>query len=324
MSAQQSVLFDAPGPRGRRAIIVGNIVGAIVVAGIAALVLLQLARMGQLTWEKWQPIFTADAWQNFFLPGLVDTLRAAGLAIVGAVLFGLLFGIGRLSVVKPLRWLSSIIVEFFRAVPVLIMMIFFWMLFSAVLRIPDSSFYAVVLALILYNGSVVAELIRSGVHGLPGGQREAGLAVGLTRGQSLRSVEVPQALIAMLPALVSQLVVVLKDSALGAIILYTELLQESRRLGAAYGNILQALFVAAVLFIVMNYLLSRLAELMARRLRGRTAGPVRAGAPSIVAGGAGAAEPTLEVSGVATGLPTWDVEDREDLPDLGDSDRDRR
>lgn len=302
MSAQHTVLFDAPGPRGRRTIVVGNIVGAVVVAGIAALVLLQLARMDQLTWEKWQPVFTADAWENFFFPGLVNTLRAAGLAIVGAIIFGLLFGIGRLSMLTPVRWTSSIVVEFFRAVPVLLMMIFFWMLFSAVLRIPDSSFYAVVLALVLYNGSVVAELIRSGVFGLPSGQREAGLAIGLTRGQSLRSVEVPQALIAMLPALVSQLVVVLKDSALGAIILYNELLQESRRLGSAYGNILQALFVAAVLFIVINYILSRLAEIMARRLRGRTAGQVRATAPSVAAGSTTAPD-DARLAGTATPPP---------------------
>lgn len=289
MSAQQqTVLFDAPGPRGRRTIVVGNVVGAVVVAGIAAYALVLLGREGQLTVEKWQPIFTADAWENFYLPGLVDTLRAAGVAIVGAIVFGLLFGIGRLSSVRLVRWLAGLVVEFFRAVPVLLMMIFFW-LFLAQLTVPDAPFWAVVIALILYNGSVVAELVRSGVYGLPTGQREAALAVGLTRGQSLRSVEVPQALIAMLPALVSQLVVVLKDTALGYIITYTELLQESRRLGSAYGNILQSLLVAAILFITINYVLSKVAEILARRLKGRTAGPVRAATPGLAVGARGAA-----------------------------------
>ncbi|MFE4467126.1 amino acid ABC transporter permease [Oerskovia sp. NPDC056781] len=289
MSAQQqTVLFDAPGPRGRRTIVVGNVVGAIVVAGIAAYALVLLGREGQLSAEKWQPIFTSDAWENFYLPGLVDTLRAAGVAIVGAIVFGLLFGVGRLSSVRLVRWLSGLVVEFFRAVPVLLMMIFFW-LFLAQLKVPDAPFMAVVIALILYNGSVVAELVRSGVYGLPTGQREAALAVGLTRGQSLRSVEVPQALIAMLPALVSQLVVVLKDTALGYIITYTELLQESRRLGSAYGNILQSLLVAAILFITINYVLSKVAEILARRLKGRTAGPVRAATPGLAVGARGAA-----------------------------------
>lgn len=285
---QQTVLFDAPGPRGRRTVLIGNVVGAIVVAGIAAYALVLLGREGQLTAEKWQPIFTADAWENFYLPGLLDTLRAAGVAIVGAIVFGLLFGIGRLSAVKAVRWLAGLVVEFFRAVPVLLMMIFFW-LFLAQLKVPDAPFMAVVIALILYNGSVVAELVRSGVYGLPKGQGEAALAVGLTRGQSLRSVEVPQALIAMLPALVSQLVVVLKDTALGYIITYTELLQESRRLGSAYGNILQSLLIAAILFITINYVLSKVAEILARRLRGRTAGPVRAATPGLAVGARGAA-----------------------------------
>jgi len=285
---QQTVLFDAPGPRGRRTIVIGNVVGAVVVAGIAAYALVLLGREDQLTAEKWQPVFTADAWENFFLPGILDTLRAAAVAIVGAIAFGLVFGIGRLSPVRLVRWLTGLVVEFFRAVPVLLMMIFFW-LFLAQLKVPDAPFWAVVIALILYNGSVVAELVRSGVYGLPKGQREAALAVGLTGGQSLRSVEVPQALIAMLPALVSQLVVVLKDTALGYIITYTELLQESRRLGSAYGNILQALLVAAILFITINYVLSKVAEILARRLKGRTAGPVRAATPGLAVGARGAA-----------------------------------
>ncbi|MEK8224975.1 ABC transporter permease subunit [Oerskovia sp. M15] len=137
MSAQQTVLFDAPGPKGRRTILIGNVVGSLVVAGIAAYALVLLGREGQLTSEKWQPIFTADAWENFYLPGLLDTLRAAGLAIVGAIVFGLLFGIGRLSTLRAVRWLSGLVVEFFRAVPVLLMMIFFW-LFLAQLKVPDA------------------------------------------------------------------------------------------------------------------------------------------------------------------------------------------
>ena len=112
---------------------------------------------------------------------------------------------------------------------------------------------AVVLGLTFYNGSVFAELVRSGVHSLPRGQREAALAVGLRDSQSLRLVEVPQALIAMLPAIASQLVVILKDTALGVIITYPELLDAARRFGSGNGNILQSLVVAALIFIVINY-----------------------------------------------------------------------
>ena len=130
-----------------------------------------------------------------------------------------------------------------------------------------------VLALVLYNGSVVAELVRSGVGNLPNGQREASLALGLTETQSLMQIEVPQAVYAMLPAAVTQLVVVLKDTALGSIIMYTDLLQESRRLGSMYFNILQTLVVAAVVYFIVCWLLSRLAEWLPSRMRQRTAAP---------------------------------------------------
>ncbi|MFI2569081.1 amino acid ABC transporter permease [Cellulosimicrobium funkei] len=289
MSApRQSVLFDAPGPRARRAIAVGNVIGAVIVIGIAVLVLLELGRKGQLSWEQWGPVFTANAWENFFLPGLQNTLRAAGFAIVGAVIFGLVFGSGRLSHVRALRWACGVVVEFFRAVPVLLMMIFFWLLLG-LQKVPDAPFLAVVISLVLYNGSVIAELVRSGVGNLPKGQGEAGVAIGLTRGQTLRSIQLPQALIAMLPALVSQLVVVLKDTALGQIITYPELLRAAQILGTAFGNTLQTLTVAAVIFIVINYALTALAQWLSRFLSGRTAGATAAGPgignPTAVAGG---------------------------------------
>ena len=164
------------------------------------------------------------------------------------------------------------------------MMIFFYLGLGKlqILEPSDVPLVAVVLGLTFYNGSVFAELVRSGVHGLPRGQREAALAIGLRDGQSLRLVEVPQALIAMLPAIASQLVVILKDTALGVIVTYPELLDAARRFGSGNGNILQSLVVAALIFIVINYGLTRLADRLAGRVGKRTAGKPRAEAPSLV------------------------------------------
>lgn len=286
MSSTQSVLFDVPGPRTRRRMAWLNVVFALVVAGIGVLLLVQLGRKGQLEAALWTPFLEWRTWESFLLPGLQNTLKAAALAIVGSSLFGLAFGLGRLSELRLVRVISGTIVEFFRAVPVLLMMIFVWLAlgFSDVRGIDpgDYPLIAVVTALVLYNGSVFAELVRSGVHGLPRGQREAALATGLTGPQSLRSVEVPQALIAMLPALVSQLVVILKDTALGYIITYRELLQEARQVGSANGNILQALAVAAVVFIVINYALTKAAPWVGQRMGRRTSGRAKAEAPSLV------------------------------------------
>lgn len=178
-----------------------------------------------------------------------------------------------------------VIVEFFRAVPVLVLMVFLHFFFSQylsnVIDPRNSAYYAVIVALTLYNGAVIAELVRAGVRSLPAGQREAALAVGMTTTKSLRYVEVPQALVAMLPSLVSQFVIILKDSALGYIIGFSELLRYSRHLGAGYGNIMQALVVAAIIFIIINSLLVQLAQMLSRRLSSRTSGVTEVGIPGI-------------------------------------------
>lgn len=275
-SDESAVLFDQPGPKTRKTIRIVNWIAGIVFAIVVVLILMRLHNPpdgeNQLSWELWKPALDAEAWTDFYLPGLWATIRASVLAVIGAVLFGLIFGIGRLLPNIVIRAISGAIVEFARAVPVLLLMIFFWRWF-AFAGMSSPAYWAVVLALVIYNGSVVAELVRSGVGNLPNGQREASLALGLTRTQSLMEIEVPQAIYAMLPAAVTQLVVVLKDTALGSIIMYTDLLQESRRLGSMYFNILQTLVVAAVIYFIVCWLLSRLAEWLPERMQKHTAAP---------------------------------------------------
>lgn len=271
----QAVLFDAPGPKARlrHAILTG--VGAVIVLAIVYVIYLRFEEAGQLKASMWTPFVTdPDVWTAYLIPGLKGTFTAAGISIVLAVIFGLLFGMGRLSTIGPVRWFCSVIVEFFRAVPVLLMMVFaYFGYFATSNLVPNqhAPLAAVVTALTLYNGAVIAELVRSGVHGLPKGQSEAGLAVGLTPGQVLRSIQLPQALTAMLPALVGQLVVVLKDSALGYGITYLELLTWSKTLGSAYANTVPAYIVAGILFIIINYTLTKLAVYLEGRLKKRRA-----------------------------------------------------
>lgn len=276
-SNESSLLFDAPGPKALKRIRIINWVAGIVFAIILVLIIMRLHNPpdgeNQLSWELWKPALDGEAWSDFYLPGLYATLRATLLAVIGSVVFGLVFGIGRLIPNVIVRGICGVVIEFCRAVPVLIMMIFFWRAF-AFAGLPSPSYWSVVLSLILYNGSVVAELVRSGVGNLPNGQHEAAVALGLTRTQSLMSVEVPQAIYAMLPAAVTQLVVVLKDTALGSIIMYTDLLQESRRLGSMYFDILQTLVVAAVIYFIVCWLLSRLAEWLPAHMQKRTMAPV--------------------------------------------------
>ena len=278
MSSTVNVLFDAPGPKAKRNVLLANLIALAGVLVLAALVLLQLDRQGQLRADLWLNAVNGNAWTNYYLPGLQFTLQSSGIAVVTAMIFGLIFGFLRLAPFAIIRGASGIVVEFFRAVPVLVMMFFLYFFLSrrvaptGLFASEDSAYFAVIIGLTVYNGAVIAELIRSGVRSLPKGQREAAAAIGMTNNQSLRIVEVPQALTAMLPSLLSQFVVILKDSALGFLIGFYELLQYSRQLGSGYSNILQSLVMAALIFIVINYLLTRVATWLAGRLSSRTGG----------------------------------------------------
>jgi glutamate transport system permease protein len=267
----QPALFDVPGPRARRRHAVLTVLGLIVALGLVYLVLRKMAQAEQLKAGMWTPFLSAEVWREYLLPGLGGTFLAAAISILFALVFGVVFGVGRLMPLRVIRWPSTVVVEFFRAVPVLIMMIFVANLYAAYKMFPkeNTPLAGVVTALTLYNGSVIAELVRSGVLNLPKGQTEAASSLGLSRMQTMRSIQLPQALTAMLPALVGQLVVVLKDSALGYTITYLELLSWSKTLGSAYANTVPAYIVAAVLFILINNALGVLAQRIQVRLSRR-------------------------------------------------------
>lgn len=277
MSAQQAtVLFDAPGPRARSRHVVLTVVTLVVL--VAALAGIVYGMRNQLTAEKWAPFAESATWSMYIWPGLLGTLQAALISVVLASILGILLGAGRLSHLAWIRVPASIFVEFFRAVPVLIMMIFAWalLLFNGILTGHILLLSSVVIGLTFYNAAVIAELIRSGVHSLPKGQGEAGLAVGLTRTQTLTAIQLPQAIRAMLPSLVTQLVVVLKDSALGYMIGYSELLRAAQTLASVRSNLIVSFIVAGVIFVILNYALTSFAQWLEKRMSTRTSGTATA------------------------------------------------
>jgi glutamate transport system permease protein len=285
MSAETSVLFDAPGPKAliRHRIIAA--IGVVLLLVIAYFVIKGLANPenDQLTAAKWVPFIEWSSWKNYLIPGLIGTLQAAAISVVLSVIAGVLLGLGRLSQIAIVRAVCGIFVEFFRAVPVLMMMFFAYYFGLFTLNISGSALplFGAVVGLTFYNSCVIAELVRSGVHSLPRGQREAGYAIGLTSGQTLTAVLLPQAITAMLPSIVSQLVVILKDSALAYNIAYLELLRQGQNLAVYKGNLIPTLIVLAVIYILINWALTRLARALEVRLRtgkrGIKPGPVNAG-----------------------------------------------
>ncbi len=271
MSAQ-AVLFDAPGPRAQRINLVVGAVGAIAIVSVLGAIVWGLR--DQLTADKWAPFLEPDTWLYYVYPGLWMTLQAALISVLLATALGLVLGLGRLSHNPIISWVTALFVEFFRSVPVLMMMLFAYYLSMFTLKLPGDMLpiFGVIVGLTLYNSCVLAELIRAGVHGLPKGQREAGLAIGLTQSQTLRSVLLPQAIAAMLPSLVSQLVVILKDTALGYLITYPDLIRSLQNLSAGKGNLVVSFIVAAIIFVLINFSLTSFARWLERRLAGRRAG----------------------------------------------------
>lgn len=274
--SQQAVLYDAPGPAARRRHRVLGVVALAVIVALVAVVVARLDAQGQFAADLWSPLLSPsdesfrDVWR-LISEGLLATLKAAALAIVLSLALGSLIGAGRLMLGRGARLPLVAVVELLRGLPVVITI-------YAVSRVlPDlgadlsplpggEGLWYLVIGLTLYNCVIIAEILRAGVASLPRGQREAALAVGLTPGATLRLVLLPQAVRVMLPALISQLVVILKDTSLAAVLgLYTELLRQGNLIALNLNNPIQVFTLVGLIFIVLNYLLSVLARVLERR-----------------------------------------------------------
>ncbi|MFE5712818.1 amino acid ABC transporter permease [Streptomyces sp. NPDC056501] len=267
-----SFLYDTPGPRAKRRNVVYTIVFLAALGLAAWWVLSAMADKNQLAAEKWTPFVTdSRVWTTYLLPGLTETLKAAALSILIALPLGALLGIGRLSDHRWVRVTTGALVEFFRAIPVLLLMIFANQIYRQFTTVSSDfrPLYAVVTGLVLYNASVIAEVVRAGVLSLPRGQGDAAEALGMRKSQTMLYVLLPQAVTVMLPALVSQIVVIVKDTALGGAMLgFAELLTEGRNITANYGaNTIAALTVIALIYIAINFALTSFASWLEKRMR---------------------------------------------------------
>jgi glutamate transport system permease protein len=269
-----SVLYDVPGPKARRISLIGSIVGSLLILGLLAWIILTLAQQGIFEGRRWQILPRADVW-TLLANGLGATLSAAALAAVIAFPLGLLLCLLRISDAALIRIPTRVVLEFLRGMPVVLMMLF------VLLGFGTSPFIAVVTGLVLYNSAVFAEIIRAGIQSLPKGQREAGLAIGLTSFKSRRLIELPQAIRRMMPSLVAQMVVLLKDTSLGYIVAYGELLRAVQVMADFLGTqfLFPIFFVAAAIYIAINIIVSRIAVMIERRGSKKAAGGVAKAEP---------------------------------------------
>ncbi len=260
-------LGDDLGPRGRRRVLGATAVSVVAIAAVVAVAVMRFADKGQFGAALWRPL---TEWSSirFLLGGFVNTLKAAAAAMVLAMVVGTVMALTRLGRRRWVRWPAVGYVEFFRAVPLLLLIFFAYLGLPAV-GVNLSSFQALVLGLTIYNGAVLGEIFRAGILSLDRGQGEAASAIGLTHRQAMSLVILPQAARRMAPAIVSQLITLLKDTALGALILYDDALRRAEGIGAFYNNRLQAFMFVAVCYIAVNLFLSRVANRLERRQQRR-------------------------------------------------------
>jgi glutamate transport system permease protein len=262
-----SFIYDQPGPRGKRNILIGSIVSSLIFVVVIGLGLWQFAAHGQLAPERWEP-FTEWAIWSYLLVGLLGTLEAAAIVAVLGGALGVVLALGRMSHQRWLRWVSSTYIEIARTVPVLLMI--YLMLFGLPqIGINLPTLWKLVVPLTIANSAVFAEIVRAGVASLPRGQREAALSLGMRGGQAMRFVVLPQAFRNVTPSLVTQLVSLLKDTSLGYIVAFTELLYRGQVLASFLHLLIPTYIAVTAIYLVVNGSLSYLASRLQRGTRRR-------------------------------------------------------
>ena len=257
-------LFDPPGPRGRRRIAAATVIAVVALAALAWAAEHQFAVHGQLTAEKWE-LFTQWPIIRYLLVGLRATVAVTVVSGAIALPIGILLALGRLSRAAVLRWPATLYTQVLRSVPLLLL------IYAFLLGLPEAGlqlplFWELVCPIVLTNAAVLAEIFRAGVLAVDRGQTEAAASLGLRHWSMMRLVIMPQAVRHVTPALVSQLIRLLKDSTLGYVVSYLELLYSANVLGQYNHAIVQSFVVVALVYVVINNVLAAVARRLERRL----------------------------------------------------------
>lgn len=275
-----NILFDEPGPKARRRILIGTITTLIVFLAILILLLLEFAKKGQLEPERWLQFTDFYVWK-FLGEGIWHTVKAATVAMLGVIPAGAILAMGRISERRIIRWLATAYIEAFRSTPMLLLVYIFVGVLPSFGFNPEV-FWKLVIPIILGASAIMAEVFRAGILALPKGQSEAASALGLSHGQKMRLVIFPQALKLVIPALITQMVSVLKDTTLGYAASYPELLKSAANLTTYTGYLIQTYLVIALLYVATNFALSKFAHWLEEKLNGPNHPQIKVGGKVVV------------------------------------------
>lgn len=261
----RDIIYEPPGPKARRRIGIATVVSLVVIVVLIILIIRQFYVAGQLSAKYWS-LFTRYTTWRFLGRGLVGTIKVAIMAGVVAFAAGLLMMLGRISKFRILRGISITLIEITRGIPTLLFIYFFFLLAPQFgLKLP--AFWKITLPVAISAAGVVAEVLRSGVNAVPKGQSEAAVSLGMRSGSVFFKIVFPQAFRYVIPALISELVIVLKDTTFAYVVNYADLMQNAKVLISNYDALLSVYLVVAVIYILINYLLNKLSVAVARRTK---------------------------------------------------------
>lgn len=260
----RDALYEAPGPRTHRRVVVGTIVSALVVLWLVYLVWHQFYVTGQFAPRYWSFFAQWPTWR-FLIDGFRGTIAVAVTAGVISLVLGMLLMLGRVSENRALSAACRVVIDFFRGVPSLLLIYFFFLIVPQYgIKMP--SFWMLTLPVALAAAGVLAEVFRAGVNAVPKGQVEAAYSLGLTRGKVMRRIVLPQAIHYVIPSLISQLVVVVKDTTVAYVVSYPDLMQNARVLITSYDSLVSVYLVVAIIYILINYAINQASAYVSRRM----------------------------------------------------------
>lgn len=262
-TSMRDALYEAPGPKTKRKIIVGTAVSAVAVAIILLAILGRFYATGQLDARYWTFFLEWSTWR-FLLQGFAGTVRVALTAGAISLVLGMLLMLGRVSSIKPLSVVCRVVIDFFRGVPSLLLIYFFFLIVPQY-GIKMSSFWMLTLPVALAASGVLAEVFRAGVNAVPKGQVEAAMSIGLSPVKTMRKIVLPQAVRYVIPSLISQLVVVVKDTTVAYVVSYPDLMQNARVLITSYDALVSVYFTIALIYILINYAINKASVAVANR-----------------------------------------------------------
>ena len=262
-TSMRDALYEAPGPKTKRKIMVGTAVSAVVVAVVLLAILGRFYATGQLDARYWTFFLEWSTWR-FLLQGFAGTVRVALTAGAISLVLGMLLMLGRVCKIKPLSAVCRVVIDFFRGVPSLLLIYFFFLIVPQY-GIKMSSFWMLTLPVALAASGVLAEVFRAGVNAVPKGQVEAAMSIGLSPAKTMRKIVLPQAVRYVIPSLISQLVVVVKDTTVAYVVSYPDLMQNARVLITSYDALVSVYFTIALIYILINYAINKASVAVANR-----------------------------------------------------------